>query len=187
MLLDLTTSVPRSSPLLGTDTLYRRLISTGHVGTHLDTYQKRPVPLEYFSCPGVLFDVSSQQEADLAHVDLSVIPPKAFVLFHTGHIQRYPYGDPHYFSPHPYLSQELIESLLKLDIRFIGVDCPGIRPGKEHRPADELCEQHGVYVIENLHNLFRIATPGPFQVYTMWLDDPEQTGLPCRVIAQWED
>ena len=163
----------------------RGLAATGHVGTHLDTYQKKPIPLEYFRCPGVLFNVFGLEEAGLEQADLSGVPAGAFVLFCTGHIQRYPYGDPRYFSPHPVLSQALIDALLKRDVRFIGIDCPGIRPGKEHRPADELCERNGVYVIENLCNLHRIAAPGPFQVYTMWQEDPERTGLPCRVIAEW--
>ena len=101
MLLDLTTRIPQSSPLLKQGAVDRGLVSTGHVGTHLDTYQKRPIPLEYFRCPGVLFDVSDVQEAGPEQADLSAVPEGAFVLFHTGHIQRYPYGDPRYFSPPP--------------------------------------------------------------------------------------
>ena len=185
MLLNLTTRVPPGSPLLRQGAVERSLVSTGHVGTHLDTYRKKPIPLEYFRCPGVLFDVSGTEEAGLTQGELSRIPKSAFVLFHTGHIQHYPYGDSRYFSPHPFLSQPLLQALVDLDIRFIGVDCPGIRPGREHRPADELCEERGIYVIENLCNLQHLKAPGAFQVYTMWLEDPEQTGLPCRVIAEW--
>lgn len=71
-------------------------------------------------------------------------------------------------------------------IRFVGVDCPGIRQHSEHEAADRLCEQHGVYVIENLQNVQDITTQR-FTVYTMWLDDAIMTGLRCRVITECID
>lgn len=161
-------------------------IKNGHIGTHLDTYCKSPIPLDYFKSRGILIDVShicEDRQILISDVEKNNIPPHSFVLIHTGRIERFLYGEPKYFADHPQLSHELIDWLLAKEIRFIGLDCSGIRRGDEHRDADIHCEEHGVYVIENLCNLKLIQSP-VFTVYTMWLDDPSMTGLKCRVIAE---
>ena len=58
MLLDLTTVIAPDHPAL----IWARQqdnahIALGHVGTHLDVYECRHIPLEAFRCPGVLADV----------------------------------------------------------------------------------------------------------------------------------
>ncbi|MBR5329547.1 MAG: cyclase family protein [Firmicutes bacterium] len=179
MLIDLTTMVPSNSPLLENA---KDFAATGHIGTHLDTYEKTPIPLAYFRSPGVVFDVRGFDEVQMENIDLHRIPPQSFVLFYTGRIEEHPYGTPGYGKDHPQLSHDLINKLIEKRIRFIGVDCQGIRRHEEHTPADRFCEKNGVYVIENLQNLGQLK--GDFTVYTMWLDDPELTGLRCRVIAE---
>ena len=180
MLIDLTTIVPMNSSL---PEKAKDFAATGHIGTHLDTYEKTPIPLEYFRSSGVVFDVRGIEEVQVSDIDLDRIPAQSFVLFRTGRIEEYPYGTPNYGKDHPQLSHELIEALLEKCIRFIGVDCQGIRRHEEHTPADRLCEKNGIYVIENLQNLGEL-TEQDFTVYTMWLDDPDLTGLRCRVIAE---
>lgn len=184
MYIDLTTTVSPDSPLLqwakAQDNPH---IAAGHVGTHLDTYEKRPIPLEYIKSNGVLFDVRGISEVALSQIDLSLVQPSDFVIFRTGQIEQYPYGDPLYFENHPQLSEELIAALLARNIRFIGVDCPGIRQHAAHEAADRLCEQHGVYIIENLIHVSQLPVQ-KFVLYTMWLDEPQMTGLRCRVIAE---
>lgn len=180
MLMDLTCLVPSRSTLWKTA---EDFAAAGHIGTHLDTYEKIPIPLEYFRSAGVCFDVKNIEEVQTTDIDMEGIPENGFVLFHTGRIEEYPYGSPGYGKEHPQLSHELIDELLKRHIRFIGVDCPGIRHHEEHTPADRLCEKNGVYVIENLQNLGGLPREG-FTVYTMWLDDPDLTGLRCRVIVE---
>lgn len=181
MLIDLTYSVPSDSPLWEEA---KDFAATGHIGTHLDTYEKTAIPLEYFRSVGVLFDVRNIDEVQVRDVDLDRVPEKSFVLFRTGRIEEHPYGTPGYGKDHPQLSHELIDALIEKKIRFIGVDCQGIRRHEEHTPADIHCEKNGVYIIENLRNLGEIS--GNFTVYTMWLDDPKLTGLRCRVIAETE-
>ena len=58
MLLDLTTVIAPDHPAL----IWARQqdnahIALGHVGTHLDVYECRHIPLEAFRCPGVLIEV----------------------------------------------------------------------------------------------------------------------------------
>lgn len=185
MLLDLTTVIAPDHPAL----IWARQqdnahIALGHVGTHLDVYECRHIPLEAFRCPGVLADVRHTDEAGLADVDLDAIPARAFVLFRTGRIERHTYGEPAYFHDHPQLAPELIDALLARRIRFIGIDGPGIRRHAEHEQVDRHCERHGVHVIENLCGLGDLVPGKPFTVFTFWQDDPQRTGLPCRVIAE---
>lgn len=184
MYLDLTTMVSQDSPLVqwakSQDDPH---IAMGHVGTHLDTYEKSNIPLQYFKSTGVIYDVRNIAEVSPADICIESIPEKGFVIFRTGQIEKYPYGDKLYFDKHPQLSQDLIRLLCEKKIRFIGIDCAGIRQHSEHEEADRVCERNGIYVIENLCNLNQI-TEENFTVYTMWLDDEVMTGLKCRVIVE---
>lgn len=184
MILDLTTMLtPDHSMIAWAKTKENPHIAMGHVGTHLDTYEKTKIPLEYFRSRGVLFQVVGIGEVTEAVIDLTKVQAGDFVLFRTGRSEEYAYGEKEYFPNHPKLSLSLIEKLVEKQIHFIGVDCPGIREHEEHQQADRFCERHGVYVIENLKNLSGI-TSETFTVYTMWLDDAQMTGLRCRVLAE---
>lgn len=184
MLFDLTTPVSQNSSLMEwAKSQGNPHIAMGHIGTHLDSYEKSSMPLDYFKSEGALFDVRRIPEITREDVDFDRIPENGFVLFRTGRMEEHPYGSKRYFDNHPQLSHDLIEALCAKAIRFIGVDCPGIRQGSEHEAADRLCERHGVYAIENLSNLDRLPQEG-FTVYTMWIDDETMTGLRCRVIAE---
>lgn len=187
MYLDLTTTVTHNSPLvLWAKSQDNPHIAMGHIGTHLDTYEKSSIPLDYFKSEGILFDVRKITEVTPAHIPLDRVKSGDFVIFRTGCIETHAYGEPAYFENHPQLSHELIAQLTEKKIRFIGVDCPGIRQHSEHEDADRLCERHGIYVIENLKNLSHISAQR-FTVYTMWLDDDVMTGLRCRVIAEYAE
>ena len=106
MLLDLTTVITPEHPALAWARQQDNPL--GHVGTHLDVYECRHIPLEAFRCPGVLVDVRHTDEAGLADVNLDAIPAQAFVLFRTGRIEHHTYGESAYFHNHPQLAPELI-------------------------------------------------------------------------------
>ena len=184
MIIDLTHLIDNNSPMMQWAKAQKnKHVAMGHVGTHLDIYNKSTVPLEYFKSNGILFDVVGKKEVEISDIDLDKIQKDSFVLFHTGQIEKYAYGDKLYFDNHPQLSQELINALIYKKVRFIGVDCAGIRQHEQHEQADRLCESNNIYVIENLKNLAKI-TDNKFIVYTMWLDDSDMTGLKCRVIIE---
>jgi kynurenine formamidase len=189
MEIELTTKVDKKLMEQWLSTQENKHIAAGHVGTHLDTYNKSAIPLEYFKNKGVLLDVSEISEereieiADIAGID---IPQNSFVLIRTARSENKAYGTTDYFSNHPQLSQDLIDYLLSKKIRFIGIDCSGIRRGDEHEKADRLCESKGVYVIENLTNLDKLVNAINFKVYALWFNDEIATGLPCRIIADIE-
>ena len=190
MIIDLTTAVDRHELAKRLQNQENRYLAAGHIGTHLDTYQKSNIPLEYFRCPGVLLDVSDiceTREIGIGDAAGVTIPENGFVLIRTARSEAEAYGTEAYFSNHPQVSQEAIEYLLRQKIRFIGIDCSGIRRGKEHEPADRLCEENGVYVIENLSNLNQLKGTKEITVYVLWLPDEKATGLPCRVIAEFSE
>lgn len=155
----------------------------GHVGTHLDTYEKSEIPIDYFKSEAIIFDVQNIKTVEIKDIKLDLVKENDFVIFNTGRSAAYPYGSKEYFADHPQLSNDLITCLLNKNIRFIGIDCAGIRQGDEHEEADRLAEKHKTYVIENLNQLSQIKQER-FTIYTMWLDNPEMTGLRCRVIAE---
>lgn len=184
MLFDITLQVTpqmrRSAPEKDDRTL------VGHLGTHFDVMDKE-FPLEYTRREGIVFDVSAIRGRDIEITDIPMdqVEKGQFVAFYTGYIEEEPYGTKAYFSQHPQLSHELIDALLSKGISIIGIDCSGIRRGKEHTPKDQLCADHGVFVVENLCNLKSLTAAGShFIAHTYPVSYSDMTGLPCRVIAE---
>lgn len=160
-------------------------IVMGHVGTHIDVYEKPHIPLEYMQRRGIVFDVSHIKDRDITSddIDLDYVKEGDFVLIRTGSIEKYPYGSKFYFEQSVSLSWELIEGLVEEKISFIGIDAPDLRKKKEHVKADQYCELHGVYVVENLINLNEVDPDKVCKILTMWHEDKEATGIRCRVVA----
>ena len=139
-----------------------KILAQGHIGTHLDIYNKSKIPLEYFKRRGIILD--AYDIAERKEIGLEVLGDREI--------------------KHPVLSLELIDYLIDKRISFIGIDCPGIRSnGIEHQNADKYCEENGVYVVENIINLDELLDR-KFTVYTMWIDDVNATGLRCRLLAE---
>lgn len=157
----------------------------GHLGTHFDVMNKE-FPLEYTERNGIVFDVSKvkNREIDIADIDMDKVKKNMFVSFYTGFIEEEGYGTTKYFTEHPELSNKLLEALLQKNISMIGVDFAGVRRGKEHTPMDQYCADHGVFIIENLCNLYSVLKIGnTFIANTYPMNYAEMTGLPCRVVA----
>lgn len=183
MYIDLTVKVNNDSPMIEWAKKQNNPhIAMGHIGTHIDVYEKTIIPLEYFHSNAVFFNVKGIYEVGVKDIDIELIKENDFVIFRTGDMEKYGYGEKGYFENHSHLSKELIEILCKKKVRFIGIDSPGIRQSTEHEIYDRICEKNGIYVIENLNNLENINIAN-FPIYTMWIDDEKMTGLKCRVIA----
>lgn len=184
MYIDLTCKIEKDNPvLLWAGQQAQKHIATGHVGTHIDVYEKTTIPLEYVQSRGICFDVRDIQEINVADIDLSKVEAGDFVIFYTGQTEKYVYGSKEYFANHPCLSQELIDNLISKKVHFIGIDTAGIRQGTEHEPADRKCEKHGIYVVENLCNLKDLPNK-ELQILCLWFEDKEMTGIRTRIIAK---
>lgn len=158
----------------------------GHLGTHFDVMNKE-FPLEYLRLPSVIFNVHNKQEIQFNDIDFSQIKEGMFVGFATGFIENVGYVNKEYFTQHPQLSNELIEKLIAKRVAIIGIDCAGIRRGKEHTPIDQYCADHNVFVIENLCNLQTFLHSKDHMtcyINTYPVHYSDMTGLPCRVVAE---
>jgi len=189
MLIDLSLHIDMNDPVVGKANMDQHsFMSAGHIGTHLDTYLQTPIPIDYHSRVGKVYDASQFRDKE---VDLSVLdanPPEKgdFVIFHTGFLGEYSYGTREYFKQHPQLSWELIDHLIAQEVSFIGIDTAGVRRSPEHVPADKRAEEHGVYIIENLNNIGALqqeAGKRNFRVFTGWTGLKGFSGLSCKVIA----
>ena len=184
MMIDITLGITPEMADTAAENTARSLI--GHIGTHFDVMD-REFPLEYTRRDGIVFDVSQIRERDILpeDIDLSRVREGMFVAFHTGYVREVEYGTRKYFKEHPQLSGALIEALLSRHISIIGIDCAGIRRGKEHTPTDQHCADHGVFVVENLAALDSLLAVSPeFTARTYPVRFFGMTGLPCRVVAE---
>lgn len=186
MLIDITLPITPKLMNLAMENTAKSLI--GHIGTHFDVMDK-DFPLEYTTRKGVVFNVSQVhgREIEVSDIDLEEIQKDMFVAFCTNFLSKEAYGTHEYFKNHPQLSHQLINALLEKEISIIGIDCAGIRNGKEHVPTDQKCSDHKIFVIENLWDLQSILkVSNTFTAHTYPLRYSGITGLPCRVIAEVE-
>jgi kynurenine formamidase len=186
MYIDLSLPINKNLTELQASTREEALMRLGHKGTHLDRLLNTEVPLEYVKSRALKFDVSEfmpGHDVELTSLSLDCIQAADFIVFHTGGIKRHGYASKAYMEEKFALSWGLIESLLMKRIRFIGIDARGIRENQEHRRADELCEQAGTYVIENIDNTAMLPENAPFTIYAFCFD-LGGSGLPCRIIAE---
>jgi kynurenine formamidase len=146
--------------------------------------------LEYCERKGIIFEVSHVKNRDIevSDLDMECIIENSFVLIRTGMIDRVAYGSREYFKEHPQLSQELIKALVSKHVSLIGIDMAGVRRGIEHAAADQFCADHGTYIIENLVNMKKVYSNlnKPFIVHTYPLNLSGYTGIPCRVIVEFD-
>lgn len=80
----LTTIVSHDNPLMKwVQKQDNKYIAMEHIGTHLDTYKKTQIPLEYFKSRGIIFKVDNIAEIQLSNAELSLINEDDFVIFRT--------------------------------------------------------------------------------------------------------
>lgn len=184
MIIDITLNVTPKMQDTASENTARSLV--GHMGTHFDVMDK-DFPLEYTARDGIIFDVTNVRNRDIEiqDIDLNEVRSDMFVAFYTGFIDNVEYGTQKYFKEHPQLSFALIDALLEKNISIIGVDCAGIRRGKEHVPIDQRCADNNVFVVENLADLRSVlAVSRQFTARTYPVRFSGVTGLPCRVVAE---
>ncbi|MDF1684199.1 MAG: cyclase family protein [Legionellaceae bacterium] len=168
---------------------YKQLVTLGHFGTHIDTHLETEIPLDYIQSRGIFFDVSHtmRRDIELSDFDHQTIKAHDFVIFKTGMMDSFGYGTHGYFKNHTQLADSTIDYLIHKNIRFIGIDAAGVRHGIEHIAADKKCEANGIYIVENLTNIQNLSEQHAtdFQVFTLWVENINKTGLPCRIVARF--
>jgi kynurenine formamidase len=188
MLIDL--SLPIDAQKLASDETYKIFIESGHAGTHFDVLNKS-FPLESFKTRGKVIDVSHIRDREVEVEDLASVAIEAgdFVIFHTGFVAELGYNTKPYMGRSAELSDRTIDYLLERKVRLIGVDAAGVQKFSKHAAVDVRCADRGVFIVENLNNVKELLQHSrrPFVVYTAPVSRTDLTGLPCRVLAEFNE
>jgi len=160
-----------------------RISLSSHLGTHIDApYHMvetgktiNEYPIDYFCGNGIVVDVRDQQ---IIEIDSSLLQNQDIVLFYTGNTKNI--SKKTYFDSSPVLSENTAKSLIKKQIRLVGIDSWTIdqEPYKIHK----MLLTQDILIIENLVSLDTLLNKS-FLFYALPLPIIRGDGAPCRVIA----
>jgi kynurenine formamidase len=162
------------------------------VGTYIDSpYHRYPkgrdiseIKLEEVILPGLIIDIRGKNSFE--SVGLEIIPKNTSfkgkaVLFNFGW-DKY-WGKEQYYS-YPYISEDLIEFLIKQEVKLIGVDTINIdNSNNMKRPAHTLFLKNEIFIVENLTNLNRLYGM-KFRFFGVPIKGKKVTSMPIRAFAE---
>lgn len=183
--LDLSDAYEELNQTLKTDD--KKLLTLGHVGTHIDIMHTDGLPLTHFITTAHLVDVSNIFDREITLEDTQLESTQLAVgdsvIFRTNWLAKHDYGNKIYFGDHPHLAHTLIDYLLEHKIAIIGLDAPGIRRYQEHPPIDRYCAKKNTFILENIDQLQQLSSDKPFTLYCFPAKLPKISGNTCRVLA----
>ncbi|WP_296970227.1 cyclase family protein [Tepidanaerobacter sp. EBM-38] len=136
-----------------------------HVGTHCDAPAHcikgaktlDEIPLDTFVGYAVIVDaqVDCKKAIEADVLKGCDIKPGDIVLIRTGYSKYW--GNPKYIEDSPYLSEELAQALVKLNIKALGIDFISPDPVESTTaPVHKILMGSGIPIIENLNRLDEI-------------------------------
>jgi len=145
-----------------------------HIGTHIDCYNLSNIDVK-------VIDVRKLDIIDVTILENIKIEENSFVIFRTGYLEQYGYGSEEYFNSKesPYLTNEIIDKLLDLNTKLIGIDLSGIQHGKNHVAIDKYVEDKKCYVVENICNLDKV--PSDFKANLKWFQLKGATAIKVEI------
>ncbi|MBE2271435.1 MAG: cyclase family protein [Anaerolinea sp.] len=162
--------------------------TTPHVGTHADAYfhyepdgaHPATMPLDAYIGRARVLTVSKRSGALLPD-DLPAAPAGAERLLIHSHVSDL---DDSVFAPEfPYLSVELIDWLVGLGIRLIGLDSPSVDAvDSTALPCHHALYRHGIVNLENL--LLRGVPDGDYELIALPLKLDAACASPVRAILR---
>lgn len=166
-----------------------------HTGTHMDApahlFAHRPtldsLPVEQFVGKGLVIDCSDLQKGQRITMEyIEAVKEKAdqaeFILFHTGW-DKY-WGTASYFGEYPYITEEVVNYLIKGKKRGVGLDVIGIDPISDANLTihKKLFAETDIVVIENLTCLGQVGD-ALFMFCALPIKFDNSDGAPIRAIA----
>lgn len=170
------------------------------IGTHIDApahcipqgLSVEQLPLQTLIAPCIMIDVSSKAHADycispddIVHFEHQhgLIPPRSFVVFHTGWARFWP--DPAHYRNNlmfPCLTQATAALLIERDIVGIGIDTLSPdRPGRDY-PVHRCLLGSGRYIVENVAHAEKLPAQGSFALI-LPMKIQSATEAPVRLVA----
>lgn len=161
-----------------------------HTGTHLDTPRHifpdgkdlGQIPLSHLIGKAICLRPDIKTGAiELQANDLRAIAhwQATWVLIETQFDHRW--GDPAYFTCHPYLSLNTAMQLARSGIYGVGIDSPSVDAAGTDLPVHKILLEQEVLIIENLMGLGRLPVDA-FQLCVLPLNIKAEAA-PVRVIA----
>ncbi len=158
-----------------------------HAGTHIDgpmhllTGQRylSSLSASNFIAPGCLLDFRNHKTLRWRAEMERTVTPKSIVLLLTGHDRCF--GDARYFTDYPVIAPQLARFFINTGIKMLGMDSPS--PDRPPYPMHKLLLKNGIYLIENLIGLERLAGINCFEVIALPLKIKADSA-PARVLVR---
>jgi len=164
------------------------LVSMGmHTGTHIDAPGHlikngkgiETYPLSKFVGNGCVIDVSGQKKIYLKEEYRDKIKNNEIVLLYTG-FDKY-FAEPKYYEKGaPVLDAEFAESLVKNNIKMLGMDLPS--PDNYPFEVHKILLSGDILIIENLAGLDKLLTENTFTIFAFPLKIDAEASI-ARVFA----
>ena len=168
-----------------------------HTGTHMDPpahiFQGKTTldefPIEQFIGNALVVDCSDLKEGDkiqMTHINKELAEKADFLLFYTGW-DKY-WGTDKYFGDYPYMNEDVVDYIIKLDLKGVGLDTIGIDPISDGNLTihKKMFTSNEMVIIENLMNLDKLGSE-LFTFIALPLKHIGADGSPIRAIAILED
>lgn len=168
-----------------------------HTGTHMDPpahiYEGKTTldefPIEQFIGKALVIDCSDLKEGDkiqMRHINKELAEKADFLLFYTGW-DKY-WGTDKYFGNYPYMNEEVVDYIIKQDLKGVGLDTIGIDPISDDKLTihKKIFTSNEMVVIENLMNLDKLGK-SLFTFIALPLKHVDADGSPIRAIAIFEE
>lgn len=152
-----------------------------HVGTHIDVYYKTKLDDSLKECRGIVLDVRNIEKIGIEILKDKAIRKDDFVIFRTGYMEKFGYGSDSYFSIEkaPYLTDELVDKLIGIGVKLIGIDFHSIQLGENHIKIDKYAESKGTFIVENMNNLDKVSEI--LNLKLRWSQSREATAIPVFI------
>ena len=169
-----------------------RLSLGSHQGTHLDAMfhfvdqgkTLDQMPLDWFFGPAHLLRIPKTAREEITVEDFQkyeeFLTPGSRIIFETGWQSEF--GQPHFFTDFPSMTQDAARYLASKKLRLIGMDTP--TPSRDGYEVHHILLGQEMVIVESLANLDK--APDAFTFIGFPLNIAGRDGSPIRAVA-WVD
>ncbi len=166
-----------------------RISMGSHQGTHLDAMfhfiddgkTLDQMPLDWFFGPARLIRIPKAAKEEISVEDFAAheefLTPGARILYETGWQSEF--GQPHFFTDFPSMTQDAARYLASKKLRLIGMDTP--TPARDYYEVHHILLGEEMVIVESLANLDKL--PDEFTFIGFPLNFAGRDGSPIRAVA----
>lgn len=163
------------------------LKTTMHIGTHIDAPAHMipngklisDYPIEKFFGEAIFIDARGQKTIGSEILPKEKIKAGNVVILYTGWDKKF--GSQKYFSDHPIVKNEFVDTLIELGISILCIDFPS--PDKKPYQIHKKLLGHDILIAENATNLELLIGKETIEIIALPLYI-EADASPCRIVAK---